>query len=95
MGHSAGAHSVSLVGLDSQYLKKMGGGLDWIKGVIPIACPFHFDPTKEFLYRNLFPREFDPEKMMPMGIKVEREISPLFSLCMVFLIPLFRHELGV
>ena len=56
MGHSAGAHSVSLVGLDSQYLKKMGGGLDWIKGVIPIACPFNFDPTKEFLYRNLFPR---------------------------------------
>ena len=93
MGHSAGAHSVSLVGLDSQYLKKIGGGLDWIQGVIPIACPFNFDPTKEFLYRNLFPGEFDPEKMMPMGIKAENGVPPFFIMH-GFFDPIIRHELA-
>ena len=93
MGHSAGAHSVSLVGLDSRYLKKMGGGLDWIKGVITLACPFHFDPSKEFLYRNLFPGEFDPKKMMPMGIEAESGIPPFFIMH-GFLDPIIRHELA-
>lgn len=35
MGHSAGAHLVALVGTDPQYLRKVGLGLDAIRGVIP------------------------------------------------------------
>ena len=91
MGHSAGGHSVSLVGLDSQYLKKWGGGLDWIKGIIPMACPFQFDPTKEFLYRNLFPAEIAAEQMMPMGIEPEAAIPPFFIMH-GFFDPIIRHE---
>ena len=80
MGHSAGAHSVSLVGLDSKYLSELGGNSDWIKGVIPMSCPFQFEPSKEFLYRDLFPSEFDVSLFMPMGIKVEGEIPSFFIL---------------
>ena len=93
MGHSAGAHSVSLVGLDPQYLKLMGGGLDWVKGVIPIACPFQFDPTQEFLYRNLFPSEYNEDTTMPMGIKLKGEIPPFFIMH-GFFDPIIRHEIA-
>ena len=93
MGHSAGGHSVSLVGLDSQYLKKCGGELDWIKGVIPMACPFQFDPSKEFLYRNLFPSEIPAEQMMPMSIKTKTGIPPFFIMH-GFFDPIIRHEVA-
>ena len=93
MGHSAGAHSVSLVGLDSKYLSELGGNLDWIKGVIPMSCPFQFEPSKEFLYRDLFPSEFDVSLFMPMGIKVEGEI-PSFFIMHGFFDPIIPHELA-
>jgi acetyl esterase/lipase len=91
MGHSAGAHSVSLVGLDPKYLQELGGGLDWIKGVIPMACPFEFDPSKEFLYRDLFPRDLDVTKLMPMGIPLEGNI-PSFFIMQGGLDPIIRND---
>ena len=93
MGHSAGAHSVSLVGLDSKYLQELGGDLDWIKGVIPMACPFEFDPSKEFLYRDLFPRDLDATKLMPMGIELKGDI-PSFFIMQGGLDPIIRNELA-
>ena len=94
MGHSAGAHSVSLVGLDSTYLQELGGDLDWIKGVIPMACPFEFDPSKEFLYRDLFPRDLDATKLMPMGIELKGDI-PSFFIMQGGLDPIIRNELAL
>ena len=78
MGHSAGAHSISLVGLNPKYLKKCGGNLTWIKGVIPMSCPYELDPSKEFLYEDLFPSEFDPEAFMPMAQDVRSDCPPFF-----------------
>ena len=44
MGHSAGAHSACLVGLDPVYLKAHGGSLEWIRGVVSMSAPYEFDP---------------------------------------------------
>ena len=78
MGHSAGAHSISLVGLNPKYLKKCGGDLTWIKGVIPMSCPYELDSSKEFLYEDLFPSGFDPEAFMPMAQDVRSDCPPFF-----------------
>ena len=91
MGHSAGAHSVSLVGLDSQYLKKHGGNLKWIRGVIPIACPFLFEPSKEFLYRELFPEGIELDRLMPMNL-AKAENSPPFLIMHGLFDPLIPKE---
>jgi acetyl esterase/lipase len=39
MGHSAGAHTVAMLGLNESYLEKAGVDQSVIKGVIPIAAP--------------------------------------------------------
>lgn len=78
IGHSAGAHNACLVAMDEKYLNEFGGNLNWIKGVIPMACPFEFDPTKEFLYRDLFPNEKDINTLMPMGIEIKNKLPPFF-----------------
>ena len=39
MGHSAGAHTVAMLGLNEAYLEKAGVDKSVIKGVIPIAAP--------------------------------------------------------
>lgn len=39
MGHSAGAHTVAMLGMDETYLKEVGVDKSSIKGVIPIAAP--------------------------------------------------------
>ena len=64
--------------MDEKYLNEFGGNLNWIKGVIPMACPFEFDPTKEFLYRDLFPNEKDINTLMPMGIEIKNKLPPFF-----------------
>ena len=69
----------SLVGLDSQYLKKHGGNLKWIRGVIPIACPFLFEPSKEFLYRELFPEGIELDRLMPMNLAKAENSSSFFD----------------
>ena len=67
MGHSSGAHSMALVGLDESYLKKVGGDFSWIKGVIAMSCPYYFDPSKEFLYRDVFDVGRDHKEFMPLN----------------------------
>ena len=67
MGHSSGAHSMALVGLDETYLKKVGGDFSWIKGVIAMSCPYYFDPSKEFLYRDVFDVGKDHKEFMPLN----------------------------
>ncbi len=93
MGHSAGAHCASLVGLDENYLREIGGELGWIKGVIPMACPFQFDPSKEFLYKDLFPEDLDTNSFMPMGVDMSVK-SPPFFIMHGFFDPIIRNELA-
>ena len=86
MGHSAGAHSACLVGLDPVYLKAHGGSLGWIRGVVSMSAPYEFDPGKEFLYRDLFlpPSIATP----PCPLSKSAGAKPLlFYLCTVGLIP--------
>jgi len=46
MGHSAGAHIASLLGLDETYLKSAGVAPGQIKGVVGLAGPYAFYPSK-------------------------------------------------
>jgi acetyl esterase/lipase len=86
MGHSAGAHSACLVGLDPVYLKAQGGDLKWIRGVISMSAPYEFDPGKEFLYRDLFPPSVDRNSTMPAYLLMHGRFDPLirYELCEVF-----------
>ena len=66
MGHSSGAHSMAHVGLDERYLKQVGGDFSWVRGVIGMSCPYGFDPSKEWLYRDVFAEVKDPKETMPL-----------------------------
>ena len=91
MGHSAGAHSACLVGLDPRYLKVWQGDLSWIKGVISMSAPYEFDPSKEFLYRDLFPSSVDRNSTMPAYQVCRREMPP-FLLMHGRFDPIIRFE---
>lgn len=94
IGHSAGAHNASLVALDKRYLEEFGGNLKWIKGVIPMACPFQFDPAKEFLYKDLFPEEIETTELMPMSVKTDEYIPPFYIMHGRF-DPLLSEDLAI
>ena len=66
MGHSAGAHAVAHVGLDERYLKGVGGDFSWVKGVVSLSCPYTFDPSREWLYREIFANAEDVNATMPI-----------------------------
>ena len=92
MGHSAGAHSACLVGLDPVYLRAHGGGQKWLRGVISMSAPYEFDPSKEFLYRDLFPSTLDRNSTMPM-FQAGRNEAPPFLLMHGRFDPLIKYEL--
>lgn len=92
MGHSAGAHAACLVGLDPVYLKAHGGGLDWLRGVVSMSAPYEFDPSKEFLYRDLFPPNIERNSTMP-AFQVGRNKAPPFLLMHGRFDPLIKYEL--
>ena len=91
MGHSAGAHSMALVGLDESYLKEVGGDFSWIRGVIGMSCPYYFDPNKEFLYREIFNVGRDHEEFMPLCL-VDGGNEPPFLVMHGFFDPLVAVE---
>jgi acetyl esterase/lipase len=66
MGQSSGAHIAALLALDEQYLKRVGGGPDWLRGMIGIAGPYDFLPITAPDLRDMFgpPEEF--EKSQPI-----------------------------
>ena len=93
MGHSAGAHSASLVALDPSYLAVWKGSPDWIRGVIAMSVPYKFDPQKEFLYRDLFPSQVDRNSTMPAYLAAQKGAPPFFLMHGLF-DPLIRYELS-
>ncbi|NNE90494.1 MAG: alpha/beta hydrolase [Verrucomicrobiales bacterium] len=54
MGHSAGAHSVALLGIDPSYLEEVGVERPAIKAVIPISGPLTMEPSKVRPIRPIF-----------------------------------------
>jgi acetyl esterase/lipase len=93
MGHSAGAHSASLVALDPDYLADWKGNPNWIRGVIAMSLPYKFDPSKEFLYRDIFPPSVDRNSTMPAYQLGHKDAPPFFLMHGRF-DPLIRCELS-
>ena len=65
VGHSAGAHIAALLALDSQYLEAAGLSPDIIRGMVGLAGPYAFDPTRYHLTRPIFATADDPELTKP------------------------------
>ena len=61
MGHSSGAHIASLLALNEQYLKAVGGSRTWLKGMIGLAGPYNFLPITDPELRDIFgpPEKFE------------------------------------
>jgi acetyl esterase/lipase len=54
VGHSAGAHIAVLLALDPQYLQQVGGGTQWLRGVVGLAGPYDFLPFTDAYLNDLF-----------------------------------------
>jgi acetyl esterase/lipase len=54
VGHSAGAHSAAILGLDRRYLERQGVPETAIRGVIGLAGPYIFDPTEYPSTKEIF-----------------------------------------
>lgn len=54
MGHSSGAHIATMIGLNENYLKNVGGTRSWLKGVIGLAGPYDFLPITAPDMRDIF-----------------------------------------
>jgi len=53
-GHSAGAFNAVMLASEPAFLKKVGGDLSWIRGVIGIAGPYDFLPLRQSDYIAIF-----------------------------------------
>jgi acetyl esterase/lipase len=54
MGHSAGAHSAALIGLDRRYLERAGASGARPIGLVGLAGPYAFDPTTWPTTKDIF-----------------------------------------
>lgn len=54
MGHSSGAHISALLALNEEYLKQVGGGRSWLRGMIGLAGAYDFMPITAPDLRDLF-----------------------------------------
>lgn len=66
VGHSAGAHIVTLLALDKQYLAAQGLGTDILAGVVGLATPTNFAATLEAKYRPAFGDQAELERAQPI-----------------------------
>lgn len=53
-GHSAGAYNAVMLASEPDFLRRAGGDLSWIRGVIGIAGPYDFLPLQEASYIDIF-----------------------------------------
>ncbi|MFP6854856.1 MAG: prolyl oligopeptidase family serine peptidase, partial [Opitutales bacterium] len=68
MGHSSGAHTVAHLALNEKYLKAVGGDFSWIKGVIGLSGPYTFQPSDEWLYRDVFFPLAEAPEVVPISL---------------------------
>lgn len=57
MGHSAGAHIATLIGLDGRYLAEHGVDVGNIDGLIGLSGPYDFLPIESGYLLDVFPEE--------------------------------------
>lgn len=80
MGHSAGAHSVALLGLDERYLKAVDVKPEIIRGVIGVSGPMTLKPSKIPMLKRIFGKATDDE-IAPIGfVDGDAETEPPFLL---------------
>lgn len=53
-GHSAGAYNAVMLACEPDFLRRAGGDLSWIRGVIGIAGPYDFLPLRDASYIDIF-----------------------------------------
>ena len=68
MGHSSGAHIVSHLAMNERYLTDVGGGFSWIKGAVGLSGPYTFQPSTEWLYRDVFDPLAASPKVVPITL---------------------------
>jgi len=66
VGHSAGAHIVSLLALDAHYLAEQGLGTHIVAGVVGLATPADFAATLDAKYRPVFVDQVQLERAQPV-----------------------------
>lgn len=66
VGHSAGAHIVSLLALDAHYLAEQGLGTHIVAGVVGLATPADFATTLDAKYRPVFVDQAQLERAQPV-----------------------------
>lgn len=79
MGHSAGAHTAVMLGLERQWLGQQGLPDDFVKGVVGLAGPYDFHPFTSDSARNAFGHEPDPAVTQPITF-ARRDAPPMLLL---------------
>ena len=79
MGHSAGAHTAVMLGLERQWLGQQGVPDDFVKGVAGLAGPYDFHPFTSDSARNAFGHEPDPAVTQPITF-VRSDAPPMLLL---------------
>jgi acetyl esterase/lipase len=77
MGHSAGAHIAMSLGLNQQYLSKLGHSTDDIAGVIGLSGPYNFLPLSSARLLKIFPDAQKQSDAQPINF-VDPEDPPVF-----------------
>lgn len=66
MGHSAGAHTVAMLGLERQWLGRQGLPDHFVKGVVGLSGPYDFYPFTSDSARQAFGHVADPKLTQPI-----------------------------
>lgn len=76
MGHSAGAHTAMMLGLDPRYLSDAGASAEGVRGLIGLSGPYDFYPFPLNLCVDAFGSAPDPHATQPVNF-VTAEAPPV------------------
>lgn len=78
-GHSAGAHTAVMLGLERQWLGRQGLPDDFVKGVVGLSGPYDFFPFTSDSARNAFGHVDPPRLTQPIAF-VRGDAPPMLLL---------------
>lgn len=79
MGHSAGAHTAAMLGLERQWLGRKGLPDNFVKGVVGLSGPYDFYPFTSDSARNAFGQVAEPALTQPITF-VRGDAPPMLLL---------------
>ena len=79
IGHSAGAHTAVMLGLERQWLGRQGVPDGFVKGVVGLSGPYDFHPFTTDSARNAFGHVADPAVTQPISF-VRGDAPPMLLL---------------